>query len=87
LGVLRGRALGVRRVREARERVLEETLAVSTSLCGEERERTAPCAGYCRASAMWSEESFAGRASRAVRNDLQNASSDMVGDGRMLLYD
>jgi hypothetical protein len=39
---------------------------------------TAPCAGYCRASAMWSEDSFAGRASRAVRNDLQKASSDMV---------
>lgn len=41
--------------------------------------RTAPCAGYCRASAMWSEDNFAGRASSAVRNDLQNASSDMVG--------
>jgi hypothetical protein len=27
---------------------------------------------------MWSEDSFAGRASRAVRNDLQKASSDMV---------
>ena len=39
---------------------------------------TAPCAGYCRASAMWSLLSFAGRASSALRNDLQNASSDMV---------
>ena len=39
---------------------------------------TAPCAGYCRASAMWSLLSFAGRASSALRNDLQNASSDMM---------
>jgi hypothetical protein len=45
-------------------------------------ELTAPCAGYCRASAMWSEDSFAGRASRAARNDLQKASSDMAGDWR-----
>jgi hypothetical protein len=30
---------------------------------------------------MWSEESLEGRASRALRNDLQNASSDMVGGG------
>lgn len=28
---------------------------------------------------MWSEDSFTGRASRALRNDLQNASSDMMG--------
>lgn len=27
---------------------------------------------------MWSEDSFTGRASRAVRSDLQKASSDMV---------
>lgn len=43
-------------------------------------ERTAPWAGYWRASAMWSDESLEGRASRALRNDLQNASSAMVGD-------
>jgi hypothetical protein len=42
------------------------------------RGHTAPCAGYCRASAMWSEESLTGRASRAVRNVLQKASSDMM---------
>lgn len=29
---------------------------------------------------MWSEESFAGRASRAVRKVLQKASSAIVGD-------
>lgn len=46
-------------------------------------EHTAPCAGYCRASAMWSEESFTGRASRALRNDLQNANSDMAGYDRV----
>jgi hypothetical protein len=40
--------------------------------------RTAPCAGYWRASAMWSEESFAGRASRAVRNVLQKVTSDIL---------
>lgn len=48
---------------------------------GEEREvprRTAPCAGYCRASAMWSDESLTGRASSAVRKDLQNVTSDMM---------
>lgn len=28
---------------------------------------------------MWSEESLLGRASRALRNDLQKATSDMVG--------
>ena len=28
---------------------------------------------------MWSEDSFAGRASRALRNDLQKESSDMMG--------
>jgi hypothetical protein len=28
---------------------------------------------------MWSEESLTGRASRAVRSDLQKTSSDMVG--------
>lgn len=48
--------------------------------CLRERgERTAPCAGYCRASAMWSDDSFAGRASRALRKDLQNITSDMMG--------
>jgi hypothetical protein len=41
-------------------------------------ELTAPCAGYCLASAIWSLDSLAGRASRALRNDLQKASSDMV---------
>jgi hypothetical protein len=46
--------------------------------CVWEGGRTAPCAGYWRASAMWSEESFAGRASRAVRNVLQKVSSDML---------
>lgn len=40
---------------------------------------TAPAAGYCRASAMWSEDSFAGRVSSALRNDLQNITSVMVG--------
>ena len=39
---------------------------------------TAP-SGYCRASAMWSEDSFTGRASRAVRKVLQNMVSDMAG--------
>jgi hypothetical protein len=44
---------------------------------------TAPWAGYWRASAMWSDDSLTGRASRALRNDLQNASSAMV-TGRLL---
>lgn len=42
--------------------------------------RTAFWAGYCRGSAMWSEDSFTGRESSAVRNCLQNVISDMVGD-------
>lgn len=56
---------------------------VDKQIYGDLIERTAPCAGYCRASAMWSEESFTGRASRALRNDLQNANSDMVGYNRV----
>ena len=39
---------------------------------------TAP-SGYCRASAIWSEDSFMGRASSAVRNVRQNMVSDMMG--------
>jgi hypothetical protein len=83
LGVLGRGALGMRRVWEAWQRVLGDWLAGDIVVYKERKEPTAPCAGYCRASAMWSEESFAGRASRAVRNVLQNASSDMVGGGRV----
>ena len=43
-----------------------------------EKRTTAP-EGYWRASAMWSEESFLGRESRAERKALQKVVSDMVG--------
>jgi hypothetical protein len=36
---------------------------------------------------MWSEESLTGRASRALRKDLQNVSSDMVGFRNVVLFE
>lgn len=59
----------------------EDCLGWGVSFCvqvGERWGRTALCAGSVRASAVWSEDSLEGRASRSVRNCFAKVSSAMA---------